>query len=99
MSQRTIAVTKTTRRNNSARQRTSRRALGKRSLDVISDAVATQEVDQNRLCCGGLLLAEVGCGPVVLRCLSCGQRWERGSDGILAAGRKLPTRAEADVNP
>ena len=86
MSQRTLAVTKTTRRrNDSAGQRTSGRARGKGCLEVISDAVAMQEVDQDRLCCGGLLLAEVGSGPVVLRCLSCGQRWERGPDGTLTA--------------
>ncbi len=42
-----------------------------------------QDVDQYRLCCGGLLEAEIGNGPVVLRCLTCGQRWERGPDGTL----------------
>ncbi len=44
-----------------------------------------QKIDQNRLCCGGLLEAESGNGPVVLLCLTCGQRWERGPDGALKA--------------
>ncbi len=44
-----------------------------------------QKIDQNRLCCGGLLEAESGNGPVVLRCLTCGWRWERGPDGTLTA--------------
>lgn len=41
------------------------------------------EADQYRLCCGGLLEADVVDGRVVLRCLKCGTLWFRQADGTL----------------
>lgn len=39
--------------------------------------------DQYRLCCGGLLEAELVNGRVLLNCLTCGTIWQRQNDGIL----------------
>ena len=44
---------------------------------------AMEEIDQYRLCCGGLLEAEIVQGAVILRCLSCGTVWRRLADDTL----------------
>ncbi len=46
------------------------------------DSVMGKEVDQDRLCCGSLLEAELVDGRILLRCLSCGTMWSRQVDGI-----------------
>lgn len=43
-----------------------------------------QMADQYQLCCGSLLDAEWKDGQVTLRCIRCGQGWERLDDGLLS---------------
>ena len=71
------------------------RTIPKGRLDGVPGALAKQEVDQHRLCCGGLLEAETGSGPVVLRCLTCGGRWERGPDGLMTTAAPRDPSEEA----
>ena len=58
-----------------------------------------QKADQDQLCCGGLLEADTGNGSVVLRCLTCGLRWERKPDGTLTAATPRNPEQGAQSSP
>lgn len=47
------------------------------------DTTGSPKFDQDRLCCGHLLEAEVVEGEVLLRCLACSTLWARSALGVM----------------